>query len=145
MTKISDKIRDFVHRSYEDEYMDPKELLAIADRIDAEMVELPRDRDGATIHVGDTVYMSNGLKVHVSRVNIARDHTSIDSGPCGNGPLFFAIEPTRFTHTRPDSLESIANELDGMVDAASHADDTCEKLSDLAGRIRKLAKEQGNE
>lgn len=33
------------------------ELLALADRIDAEMVELPKDRDGAPIHVGDTVYL----------------------------------------------------------------------------------------
>ena len=38
-------------------------------------------------------------------------------------------------------LTDIANDMD----AASHADDTCEKLSDLAGRIRKLAKEQTNE
>lgn len=37
------------------------------------------------------------------------------------------------------------DELDEMVDAASNADDTCEKLADLADRIRKLAKEQGNE
>ena len=37
MGKIGDEIRDFVARSYNDEYMDPKELLALADRIDAEM------------------------------------------------------------------------------------------------------------
>ena len=145
MAKISDEIREFVRRSYADEHMDPRELLAIADRVDRETVELPKDADWVPIHVGDTVYLKDGRKYHVSRVNIARDHTSIDVNPCGTGRLFFSIEPTRFTHTRPDSLESIADELDGMVDAASHADDTCEKLSDLAGRIRKLAKEQGNE
>lgn len=30
-----------------------------------------------------------------------------------------------------------------MVDAASHADDTCERLADLADRIRKLAEKEG--
>lgn len=55
MAKIGDEIRQFVQRSYEDEYMDPKELLALADRIDAEMVELPKDADGEYIHIGDVM------------------------------------------------------------------------------------------
>lgn len=55
MAKIGDEIRDFVKRSYADEYMVPMELLAIADRIDAEMVELPKDADGEYIHIGDVM------------------------------------------------------------------------------------------
>jgi len=55
MAKIGDEIRQFVQRSYEDEYMDPKELLALADHIDAEMVELPKDADGEYIHIGDVM------------------------------------------------------------------------------------------
>lgn len=35
-----------------------RKLRKLADRIDAEMVELPKDRDGVPIHVGDTVYTS---------------------------------------------------------------------------------------
>ena len=66
MTKISDEIRSFVKRSYADEYMDPRELLAIADRIDREMVELPKDADYVPIHVGDTVWdMRNWKKLSV--------------------------------------------------------------------------------
>ena len=45
------------------------------------------------------------------------------------------------THKRPDSLERIADEMDEMVDAAQSADDGCEKLADLAERIRRLSKE----
>ncbi len=142
---ISDEIRSFVKRSYEDEHMDPRELLAIADRADRETVELPRDRDWVPIHVGDTVYMSNGRKVHVSRVNIARDHTSIDVNPCGTGRLFFSIEPTRFTHTRPDSWERIADELDNFADANYASGLLKQGIKDFAERIRKLAKEQTNE
>ena len=69
MAKIGDEIRDFVKRSYEDEYMDPKELLALADRIDRELVELPKDADGEYIHIGDVMEWDNGtFTVHELKV-----------------------------------------------------------------------------
>ena len=132
---ISDELREFADAEVLSA-IQISDLKHMADRIDAEMVELPRDRDGVPIHAGDTVYMSNGRKVHVSRVNIARDHTSIDSGPCGNGPLFFAIEPTRFTHTRPDSLEHIARDLEDWAEGSISG-----SAQSFANRIRELAKE----
>jgi hypothetical protein len=55
MAKISDEIREFLRRARADGLMDLSELDAIADRIDAEMVELPRDRDGEYIHIGDVM------------------------------------------------------------------------------------------
>ncbi len=140
---ISDEIRSFVKRSYEDEHMDPRELLAIADRADRETVELPRDRDWVPIHVGDTVYLKDGRKYHVSRVNLARDHTSIDVTPCGTGRLFFSIEPTLFTHTAPDSWESIADELVEWCNSVDVDGDACDTPRVLAERIRKLAEKEG--
>ena len=148
MQSISDEIRHFVERSYKDEHMDPRELLALADRIDAEMVELPLDRDGGPIHGGDTVYREDGGKVEVERIILARDKTTIDFWTCGKNRFFSSSTPMRLIHTRPDSLESIAAELDEMVETADEDTsvyDTCEKLSDFADRIRKLAKEQANE
>ena len=145
MGKISDEIREFLRRARADRLMDLSELDAITDRIDAVMVELPKDADGVPIHVGDTMYMDDGRKYHVSRVNIVRDHTSIDVHPCGTGRLFLSTEPTRFTHARPDSLERIADELDAWCDRVDVDGDACDRPRDLADRIRKLAKEQGNE
>ena len=135
MAKISDELREFADAEVLSA-IQISDLKHMAKRIDAEMVELPKDADGVPIHVGDTVYMSNGRKVHVSRVNIARDHTSIDSVPCGNGPLFFAIEPTRFTHTAPDSWEHIARDLEDWADGNISG-----SAQSFANRIRKLAKE----
>lgn len=141
MAKISDEIRKWcgICRDSCIDEDDCDKLRALADRIDSEMVELPKDRDGVPIHVGDTVYMSNGRKVYVSGINIARDHTSINSGPRGNGPIFFSIEPTNFTHTRPDSWERIANELEEL--SVDSSDNYCVSThcSKLADRIRKLA------
>lgn len=147
MAKISDEIHKWCAFN-EDTFIDNDdcdELRALIDRIDAEMVELPRDMDGAPIHVGDTVYLRDGRKYHVFRINIARDHTSIDVNPFGKGTLLPAIEPTRITHTRPDSWERIAAELDDWCDRVDVDGDACDKPRDLADRIRKLAKEQTNE
>ena len=49
MSKISDELCKVA-----DEY-DVLPLYKLADRIDAEMVELPKDRDGEYIHVGDVM------------------------------------------------------------------------------------------
>ena len=145
MAKIGDEIRDFVKRSYEDEYMDPKELLALADRIDSELIELPKDRDGKPIHIGDTVYAhgfpdgNGGATCEVCSIefNEGRE-SSIEITTSG---IVTYRTPSSLTHELPDSFERIADELDEMVDAADNADDTCERLADLADRIRKLAKE----
>ena len=47
--KVSDEIRKVA-----DEY-DVLPLYKLADRIDREMVELPKDKDGVPIHAGDTL------------------------------------------------------------------------------------------
>ena len=54
MSKISDELRDYCKKvlcytHYYDKFW------YLADRIDSEMVELPKDADGETIHVGDTL------------------------------------------------------------------------------------------
>lgn len=111
-------------------------LLALADRIDDEMVELPKDADGVPIHVGDTVWgCISGMKMAVHELRLTDRWTiSTDTG--------FIPKASAVTHVRPDSFERIADELDEMVDAADSADDRCEKLADLADRIRKLAKRE---
>ena len=143
MTRISDELRDYGRRlvsnaspfnctfgdirAYQDE---------LADRIDAEMVELPKDADGVPIHVGDTVWgCISGMQMAVHELRLTDRWTiSTDTG--------FAPKASAVTHARPDSFERIADELDEMVDAADSADDRCEKLADLAVRIRKLAKRE---
>ena len=72
--KISDEIHDWCD-FYSGESInndDCDKLRALADRIDSEMVELPRDRDGVRIHVGDTVWgCSSGMKVTIGELRMA--------------------------------------------------------------------------
>lgn len=140
MAKISDEIREWVRRALADEHMDLRELDALADRIDKELIELPRDRDGVPIHVGDTVYLEGGHKDIVDNINLSlKDEHSIRFTVCGNGVVRL---PNDLTHKRPDSLELIANELEGLsVDSMiSDINLVSACALDLAKRIRKLAK-----
>lgn len=126
--KISDELRRWCKSGY-----DLDELSALADRIDSEMVELPKDADGVLIHVGDLVYLDDGRRVCVTEIDIKDGCVAID---CWDGSKHVAYHPDCITRNLPDSWKFIAAE---MVDAARSADDTCEKLADLADRIRKLA------
>ena len=122
MAKIGDEIRDFVKRSYEDEYMDPKELLAIADRVDRETVELPKDADYVPIHVGDVMeWCDSGETIAVFGV--------------GNDILFYIDgENAEWTAARnkrhhvPDTWERI------IMDAVCGGDE-----DELVARCKRLA------
>ena len=136
-------------------------LKGIADRIDAEhesacaeaygngvmsvpialdesaWVELPKDAHGVPIHVGDTVWgCRSGMKMTISELRMTTNGWSISTS---SGYLTDA----EVTHIRPDSLESIADELEAWCDDVDVDGDACGKPRDLADRIRRLAAKEG--
>lgn len=140
MAKISDEIRKWCADLDSDDILCTTETLyTLADRIDNEMVELPRDRDGVPIHVGDTVYLEDGRKAEVSRIILGQKKTSIDLWMCDKGIFLFSVAQRDITHTVPDSWKRIADELEAWCDRVDVDGDACDKPRDLADRIRKLA------
>lgn len=133
--KISDEIRKWCDDAYSGRKIrTTKDLYAIADLIDSEMIELPKDKDGEPIHVGDTVWgCRSGMKMTISELRMTANGWSI---PTSRGYLTDA----EVTHAQHDSLERIADELDELVDGPGPADDACEMLADISDRIRRLAK-----
>ena len=146
MAKISDEIRDYGRRlvsnaspfnctfgdirAYQDE---------LADRIDAEMVELPKSADGK-IWTGREVCFwtdTDSGAYHRLYALVRRDGRWYVEDTCG---IRYPAESVWYE--RPDSFERIADELDELVDAAGQADDMCEMLANFADRIRKLAKKE---
>ncbi len=130
--KISDELRKWGYGFCGDTH---DVVTAIADRIDAEMVELPKDADGEPIHVGDTVYgCRSGMKMTISELRMTANGWSISTS---RGYLTDA----EVTHTRPDSWKRIADELEGLsVDSMVGDTNLVSACAiDLAERIRKLA------
>lgn len=141
--KISDEIHKWCACN-EDTFVendDCNELRALADRIDDEMVELPKDADGVPIHVGDTVYgCRSGMKMTISELRMTTNGWFISTS---RGYLTDAA----VTHTRHDSLESIADELEELSESnrVNWTSDVSDRAAEFAHRIRKLAKKEDNQ
>ena len=105
--KISDELREWADVHCDEECEEYLGLLA--DRIDREMVELPRDKDGESIRIGNVMYDCfinedvhiEGLRRFVSGWEILTD--------------FGRVKPHLLTHTRPDSWERIAEDIEARL------------------------------
>lgn len=150
MTKEGSNLRDLARRWSENKSIKPGVyncLMTIADRIDAEMAELPKDRDGVPIRIGEVLYEADGTESKVMHI----DFHSPDDPPdvkvkCKRCDVWLA--PTKYrtmTHERPDSWERIAQELEAWCDRVDVDRDACGEPRELARRIRRLAKERGHE
>lgn len=141
MSEIGDELRKVA-----DEW-DVTPLYALADRIDAEMVELPRGKDGSPIHVGDTIYGEDGRAWHVRGVTIG------EKSPAHPGHVIRAtsdanewryLKPEWLSHECPDSWERIADDMRSEIGSLEHgsfaSDDALEALRDYEERIRRLAR-----
>ena len=157
MSKISDELRNWCDINWDGcaggDYIDEdgfNELRELADRIDAEMAELPKDREGMPIHVGDTVWMADkgALELTVRSITLhACGEVNVDASCDG---CHAHVGPSDLTHECSDSFERIADELERYTNDSCSEDEidgaTASTLVDFAERIRRLAKkEESNE
>ena len=143
--RISDELREWADVHCGEECVEYLGLLA--DRIDREMVELPKDKGGNPIHVGDTVYLESGSKADVKSIEFSQGEHSIVFTARGKG--FF---PSHLSNERPDSLERIADEMEnavGCAETSARGDEApwvfAASVEKWAERLRKLAKEASDE
>jgi hypothetical protein len=138
--KISDVLREWV-KYYCGRTIckdDLEQLRVLADRIDSEMVELPRDADRRPIHIGDKVwcmvpYLTDGNAMTAEAILLLPNSVSkifIDGE--------VNVEPTELTHFRPDSWEHIAQDLEDWAEGNISG-----SAQSFAARIRALAAKEG--
>ncbi|MDY5003720.1 MAG: hypothetical protein SO057_06230 [Atopobiaceae bacterium] len=73
MAKISDELRKWADDLDSDDIVcTTATLYTLADRIDSEMVALPKTADGVPIHVGDKVYLDDGRMACVTEIDFKR-------------------------------------------------------------------------
>lgn len=132
-------MREWVRRARADCHMSLRELDAIADRIDAELVELPKSADGK-IWTGREVCFWTGAAKEDQHKFDGLLYT--DSRWCVEGNHFERYPAASVWYKRPDSFECIADELEAWCDDEDVYGDVCEKPRDLVERIRKLAEKE---
>ena len=135
---ISDEIREWCDTSKDSiiDFDDGNKLFDLADRMDDEMVELPRSADGRIWTGREVCFWTRAGYHNFGCVSLRDDKWYVEDVYGMN------YNAESVWYERPDSLECIAAELDELVDASRPADDVCEKLADLADRIRKLAEKE---
>ena len=148
MSEISSILRGFANTYYPKGHREAYDaLFAIADRIDAEMVELPKAADKKPIHMGDTLYSPDGNEHHVwfmcRHFSEQWRWMVFDVAP----DLFIDHElvPLLLSHTAPDSLERIADDLEELSESnrVNGSGEVFYRAGELAARIRRLADKEG--
>lgn len=152
MIKISDQIRNWC------EFEDGTEcggfvtkasfnkLLALADRIDAETVELPKSADGKIWTGREVCFWTGATEGDRHEFNSL---AYINGGWCVEDKHWQRYPAVSVWYERPDSFERIADELEAWCDDSDVDGDACDVDGDacdvpraIADRIRKLAEKE---
>lgn len=116
-------------------------LKALKDRIldlcdTSNMIELPRDKDGEVIHVGDTVYEREGAEWLVNAINIFENGSNVS---VRSGNVYTTYRSDVLTHKKPTENAVLAAQIRAVVRSAiSMPNFAVNKLSNIADQIEKL-------
>ena len=100
------------------------------------MIELPRDKNGEVIHVGDTVYAGDreftvdGFIFNDSGVIVRAIHTKLSA-------LNFC-KPDELTHKKPVTIASLNEQLRHVLDKGHMSAWSMAKLFDIADQLESL-------
>lgn len=118
-------------------------LKALKDRVidlcdTSNMIELPLDKDGEVIRVGDTVYIGDGIKYEVAGYMMRGNGTEVILA-AGAEPVYTKEPANNITHKKPVTIASLVKELTDIV-AADYGTPMVvkRKLSDIADQLEKL-------
>ena len=127
--KISDEIRnDFLCNDDVGEVA-YRQLLCIADRIDREMMELPKDADGVPIRIGDVLY-SSGNECRVVSITVKADEACVGVHT-DEGAFLPSVNPKYLSRKNTEPLEPEVLDADGVpieVGDTVYCDDDPEQL-----------------
>lgn len=117
---------------------DMKKLLArIVDLCDtSNMIELPVDKDGEVIHIGDTVYAGereftvDGFIFNDSNVIVRAIHTKLSA-------LNFC-KPGELTHKKPGAIESLVERFEHVLAKGQISYWAVGEICDIVDQLKKL-------
>lgn len=120
-----------------------KDRMELASRIldlcdTSNMVELPLDKDGKVIHIGDVVYTSDGEEHKMAGYIMRKNTTEIILSVNSEG-TYITTSANNITHKKPVTIASLIKELTDIV-AADYGTPMVvkRKLSDIADQLKKL-------
>ena len=118
-------------------------LKALKDRIidlcdTSNMIELPLDKDGEVIQVGDTVYVDDDVKYKVVGYMMRGNGTEVILA-AGAEPVYTKEPANNITHKKPVTIASLVGEIrHALRQNAIMNKDTTAKLWEIADQLESL-------
>ena len=119
---------------------DMKKLLArIIDLCDtSNMLELPVDKDGEVIRVGDTVYIGDGIKYEVAGYMMRGNNTEVIL-TTGTESVYIKEPANNITHKKPVAIASLVGEIRRTLSQNTIINkETISKLWEITDQIEML-------
>lgn len=104
------------------------------------MVELPLDKDGKVIRVGDTVYDEAKRKLDVDSIRFYQSNVQVVATMQGeyNNLIYY---PSELTHKSPVTAQELSDYMQAVIDTYSSdvSNTAYVKLLDIANQLKELA------
>ena len=101
------------------------------------MLELPVDKDGEVIQVGDTVYISDGIKYEVSGYMMCGNSTEVILA-AGAEPVYTKEPANDITHKKPETIASLVSKIRNMLTTEDISDELYDKILELIDLVEML-------
>lgn len=104
------------------------------------MVELPLDKDGQVIHIGDTLYDDDGSKVTVCSIRFNNSVNNVVI-TCEGSDFVCTYSADNLTRKNPVSVQSISKRMQGVLEdyLFSVDSDLHTELVSIADQLKELA------
>lgn len=101
------------------------------------MIELPLDKDGEVIRVGDTVYIGDGIKYEVAGYMMRGNSTEVILA-AGAEPVYTKEPANNITHKKPVTIRSLVERIKNVMNDDSTTVWAYDELDDIADQLEKL-------
>lgn len=101
------------------------------------MMELPLDKDGEVIRIGDTVYDNDGKEYKVTGYRILFDDADIFLSNCSE-PVYTTIFAHYLTHKQPVTIVTLVERIKNVMNDDSTTVWAYDELDDIVDQLKKL-------
>lgn len=98
------------------------------------MLELPRDKDGEIIRVGNTVYIGDGIKYEVAGYMMRGNSTEVILA-AGAEPVYTKEPANNITHKKPETIASLVSKIRHLLTTEDISDELSDKIWELTDLV----------
>ena len=116
-----------------------KDRMELASRIlglcdTSNMIELPLDKDGEVIQVGDMVYIGDGIKYEVAGYMMRGNGTEVILA-AGAEPVYTKEPANDITHKKPETIASLVSKIRRLLTTEDISDELSDKIWELTDLV----------